>query len=405
LNWTGGDPNALDVVTYSIYWGLAADALQLEAADLTQNIYSKSNLNQGVTYYWQVVAKDDKGAETTGPVWHFTTDGDPPDLIISMVTTDPPGHLQSGQTVTLMATVNNSGIGPTVDTFTVNFMINGASIGTATVDPILLSGESMQVSQTWTYGGGDPSIEVIVDDQSQVNETDEQNNTFTAPLSQVADNTPPALINTLPADGMHIQQAQSIAATLADNQGTVNDAAVINSFSVVDGSSGAIAGTVSESNDTFAFVPAVLPLADSTYTVSLTASDTHGNTQLYSFVFTVDTQPPAKPVITGGMVDSGAIEARPEQNVSEQFKIQLTGTREPGTSVWINGVEKVGLGDTPWAVQFILQPGANALEVWLKDLAGNQGASEWVDIEIATGGSVNYEYDTSGRIKRIHSDQ
>jgi hypothetical protein len=85
--------------------------------------------------------------------------------------------------------------------------------------------------------------------------------------------------------------------------------------------------------------------------------------------------------------------------------VELTGTRDSGTSVWIDGVERVASGDADWSVQINLQPGDNTIEVWLVDLAGNQGASEWVDIEMLTGSSVSYEYDSTGRIKRIQSNQ
>jgi hypothetical protein len=48
-----------------------------------------------------------------------------------------------------------------------------------------------------------------------------------------------------------------------------------------------------------------------------------------------------------------------------------------------------------------MQPGANALEIKLKDRAGNQGEAEWVDINIVTATSIQLDYDASGRVKRI----
>ena len=85
--------------------------------------------------------------------------------------------------------------------------------------------------------------------------------------------------------------------------------------------------------------------------------------------------------------------------------MELTGAREAGTSVWVNNSEIASVGDTHWATQLTLMPGINSFEIWLKDLAGNQGASEWVDIDIQTGTSVQIEYNASGRVKRIHSGQ
>jgi hypothetical protein len=184
----------------------------------------------------------------------------------------------------------------------------------------------------------------------------------------------------------------------------VDDAAVTASFSVTDSGQQIIAGTLTELDDTFTFVPANLPLPDDTYQVSLTAADVHSNTQNYAFDFTIDTQPPGKPVITGGVVDSGTISPRPAQNATGQFIVELTGTRESGTSVWVNGSESVPFGDASWIVQLHLTAGLNNTEVWLVDKAGNMGASEWVDIETQSGASTLFKYDSSGRIRNVISN-
>lgn len=226
-------------------------------------------------------------------------------------------------------------------------------------------------------------------------------------LSGSTDNVAPVLVNTSPTDGASLEQIQQITVTLADtdNQSAIDDAAVISSFSVKDQNQQAVYGTISESDDTFTFSPVTLPLADGTYTVSLDAADIYGNTQNYSFAFTVDSMAPVKPVITGGSVTSGTLQAQPVLNSTNQFIIELTGTRESDTSVWINGGLKVDFGENDWSVPLNLVPGFNSIEVWLKDRAGNQGASEWVDINVSTADAVKYEYDDAGRVKSIHSNQ
>ncbi len=403
LSWSGGDPDAADTVTYDLYRGTSAEALALYSQDLHTSDLQMTDLAAGMTYYWQIVARDSHQAETAGPVWRFTTSGDPPDLIVSSLTTSPAGHLLAGQGVTFTATIHNSGSGPAVDPFTVDMLIDSVSLGSAAVDAVLLAGESVSVQWTWTYNSADPELQIVADNQSQVSETDEQNNILIMLLSQAADITAPALTGTSPADGVYLQQVDSISATLADSQSAVDDAAVISSFSVTLNGQQSVPGTVGEVSDTFTFAPATTPLADGAYTVTLVATDIQGNAQSHSFGFTVDSQLPAKPAITGGTVTSGLIQIRPAQNTSDQFVIELTGTRDADTSVWINGEIQAGLGDTPWSAQVILQPGDNALEVWLKDRAGNQGASEWVDIRVTVNNTIQLDYNASGRVKSITS--
>jgi formylglycine-generating enzyme required for sulfatase activity len=78
LSWVPGwgpvDPDD-DPVKYDLYFE-ADDGTPdvMVAQDLTDWRWSPPDLLPGNThYYWQVVARDDKGAATTGPVWSFTT--------------------------------------------------------------------------------------------------------------------------------------------------------------------------------------------------------------------------------------------------------------------------------------------------------------------------------------------
>ncbi len=72
FSWTGGDPDNTDIVTYSFYLGLDPDNLQLKAT--TRNtVYEVEGLELGRTYYWKVIAADNRGKETRGPLWRFST--------------------------------------------------------------------------------------------------------------------------------------------------------------------------------------------------------------------------------------------------------------------------------------------------------------------------------------------
>lgn len=71
-SWSGGDPNAEDIVTYSFMLGTDQNDLQLK--DKTrQTTMQLESLELETTYYWQIISADNRGKETTGPLWRFST--------------------------------------------------------------------------------------------------------------------------------------------------------------------------------------------------------------------------------------------------------------------------------------------------------------------------------------------
>ncbi|MBA7494122.1 hypothetical protein ES702_04695 [subsurface metagenome] len=73
LSWTGGDPDS-DPVTYDVYFK-ANDSNFGEPVSPGQSgtTYDPGTLGYDTHYYWKIVATDDHGASTEGPVWDFIT--------------------------------------------------------------------------------------------------------------------------------------------------------------------------------------------------------------------------------------------------------------------------------------------------------------------------------------------
>ena len=77
LSWTGDDPDG-DPVTFDVYFEAGDSSPDvLVSVDQGATTYDPGALTTGTTYYWQIVARDDKSAEASGPVWSFTTNAYP----------------------------------------------------------------------------------------------------------------------------------------------------------------------------------------------------------------------------------------------------------------------------------------------------------------------------------------
>jgi hypothetical protein len=72
LSWTGGDPDG-DNVTYNVYFGDGFN-WDLVSWNQTETWFWVYDLDFLKKYYWYVVAWDEHGASTPGPIWTFTTE-------------------------------------------------------------------------------------------------------------------------------------------------------------------------------------------------------------------------------------------------------------------------------------------------------------------------------------------
>ena len=78
LCWTGGDPDG-DTVTYDVYFGNYSPP-PLIFEDIPTNYTDIGCIEFNTTYYWKIVATDEHGASTPGPIWTFTTRGNSPPI-------------------------------------------------------------------------------------------------------------------------------------------------------------------------------------------------------------------------------------------------------------------------------------------------------------------------------------
>jgi len=74
LQWSGGDPDSFSVVVYDVYFGTKIDSLALLSDSQSDTFLALKVLNFNTRYYWKIVARDNYGLSTEGPVWHFTTE-------------------------------------------------------------------------------------------------------------------------------------------------------------------------------------------------------------------------------------------------------------------------------------------------------------------------------------------
>ena len=73
LGWVGGDEDG-DDVTYDVYFDtINPPAIKVSANQSAQFYDPDPDLGFDTKYYWKIVACDDSGASTVGPIWSFTT--------------------------------------------------------------------------------------------------------------------------------------------------------------------------------------------------------------------------------------------------------------------------------------------------------------------------------------------
>jgi len=73
LTWYCTDPDPGDTLKYDVYISNTNPPVTPAATNLVNPSYGVGIVQGGLTYYWKVVAKDQKGASTTSSTWRFYT--------------------------------------------------------------------------------------------------------------------------------------------------------------------------------------------------------------------------------------------------------------------------------------------------------------------------------------------
>jgi len=107
-------------------------------------------------------------------------DTDPPDLTVRSVSVD--GEIGGDDNVRFTAEIANVGEGPSGQAL-VDFRIDGSSIGSpVSVDGLAANEPANVTSDEWTTSDSEHELEVVVDPDEQVDESDETNNAHTRTL-------------------------------------------------------------------------------------------------------------------------------------------------------------------------------------------------------------------------------
>ncbi len=74
LRWSASDPED-DPLTYDVYFGTTSPPPFVRNQE-TRRYNPPGDMQDGTTYYWQIIARDDHQNQTSGPVWSFSTEND-----------------------------------------------------------------------------------------------------------------------------------------------------------------------------------------------------------------------------------------------------------------------------------------------------------------------------------------
>jgi subtilase family serine protease/flagellar hook assembly protein FlgD len=177
-------------------------------------IYADFNLASASLGKWDIVVRNPDGniARRTEALTVATA----PDLTVASLSIEPSTNLQVGTSVTLKATVRNSGELPAAN-FIVRFFANDRQIGEQPITR--LNGNSQaEVTLPWRVLGGNYQIRAVVDADNTVAESNEGNNEASLPINLPAPDFAVTSLNISPNQNLKDGTRVQVQATVT-NQG------------------------------------------------------------------------------------------------------------------------------------------------------------------------------------------
>jgi len=148
FGWTGGDPDLEDTVFYDIYLDANNPNPTTKVSDdQTETTFDPGALNNGVTYYWKVHARDNHNRVTRGPIWHFTTKEPPPNEPPNPPTITGEANGQTGETYdyNFISTDPEGGF--------ISYYVDWGDGTTSDWTEFVFSGTIVTLSQNWDVDG------------------------------------------------------------------------------------------------------------------------------------------------------------------------------------------------------------------------------------------------------------
>lgn len=148
LSWTGGDPDHEDTVFYDIYFEANNPNPTTKISDdQTETTFNPGTLNNGITYYWKIHAKDNHNLVIRGPVWHFTTKELPPNEPPSppTITGNTNGQAENTYDYNLVSTDPEGNL--------ISYCVNWGDDTTSNWTEFVFSGTIVKLPHTWKADG------------------------------------------------------------------------------------------------------------------------------------------------------------------------------------------------------------------------------------------------------------